>query len=150
MSPDLGQPVREDPWGNPGSSSHTDPSQGKSAIPPSQESLPAEVFWAGGAFVTNRLRSLFSEFLPCPAACLWHSGVVIVVLTPSQAPIHRAFPPCPSSKLLHMALSSLNIFHLGLHYNPNAVFFHYSLFCISWSVIKLKSHSPLNTLNNCL
>lgn len=66
------------------------------------------------------------------------------------SPDSQGISPCPSSKLLHMALSSLNIFHLGWQYNPNAVFFHYSLFCISWSVIKLKSHSPLNTLNNCL
>ncbi len=31
------------------------------------------------------------------------------------------------------------------------LFFHYSLFCLSWSVIKLKPSPPLlNILNNCL
>lgn len=78
---------------------------------PGESASGGSGFWAGGAFVTNRLRSLFPEVLPCPAACLWRSGVVVVVLTPPQAPIHRAFPPAPalSSSIWPCPLSTFSI-----------------------------------------
>lgn len=113
----MGWEMQQAPCCNPGSSSHSR----ECRIAPSQESLPAAVL-SRGAFLTNTIQSLFPEFLSCPAACLWRSGVLVVVLTPQLPHSSQDTPPCPSSKLLHMALSSLDIFHLGWKYNLNAVF----------------------------
>lgn len=144
------------PFCNPRSSSNTGQgpgSAGTAQIPPGSRGC-RQVLGAGGASPANRIKSHFPEFISCPAACLWRSGVLIVVLSPLASPQHpisdfQGISSCLSSKLLHMALSSLNISIWAGSTIP-ILFFHYSLFCMSWSVIKPKSCSPLNTLNNCL